>query len=112
MNPKQQWIAVDQYMTDLLVRPDEALSQSLRVSAEAGLPPIHVSPPMGKLLYLLARAMAARKILEIGTLGGYSTIWLARALPPGGKLISLEAETRHAQVARGNIAGAGLADVV
>jgi predicted O-methyltransferase YrrM len=109
---QEQWTAVDRYLTDLLVPPDPALDAALQASAAAGLPPIHVSPNQGKLLLLLARVQGARAILEIGTLGGYSTIWLARALPAGGRLITLEADPRHAEVARANIARAGLADVV
>jgi len=109
---KEQWEAVDRYITDLFVPPDEALDAALAASDAEGLPSIHVSPNQGKLLHLLARATAARKILEIGTLGGYSTIWLARALPPGGRLITLEAVAKHAEVARRNIARAGLTDVV
>ena len=92
--------------------PDPVLDAALEASAAAGLPPIHVSPNQGKLLQLLARVQGARSILEIGTLGGCSTIWLARALPPGGRLITLEADAKHAEVARTNIARAGLADVV
>ena len=111
-SPQEQWTAVDQYLTDLLVQPDEALESALKASADAGLPNIQVSPNQGKLLMLLAKMCGARNILEIGTLGGYSTIWLARALPPGGKLITLEYEPRHADVARANIARAGLANVV
>jgi predicted O-methyltransferase YrrM len=109
---QEQWTAVDRYLTDLLVPPDPALDAALRASAAAGLPSIHVSPNLGKLLMLLARARGARTILEIGTLGGYSTIWLARALPAGGRLVTLEADPKHAEVARANIARAGLADVV
>src|SRR5215472_8178334 len=109
---QDQWAAVDRYLTDLLVRPDPALDAALAASTAAGLPAINVSPPQGKLLQLLARAQGARKILEIGTLGGYSTIWLAGALPAGGRLITLEADPKHAEVARGNIARAGLASVV
>src|SRR5438105_3774045 len=108
----EQWTAVDRYITDLFMPPDPALDAALEASAAAGLPPIHVSPNQGKLLQLLARVQGARSILEIGTLGGYSTIWLARALPPGGRLITLEADPKHAEVARSNIARAGLADVV
>ena len=106
------WEAVDRFLTDLLVPPDEALTAALEANAAAGLPPIDVSPTQGKLLMLLAQIQQARTILEIGTLGGYSTIWLARALPAGGRLISLEADPRHAQVARANVARAGLADLV
>jgi predicted O-methyltransferase YrrM len=108
---KEQWIAVDNYITDLLVKPDDALDHALQSSAEAGLPAISVSPPQGKLLHLLARLQSARRILEIGTLGGYSAIWLARALAPGGRLISLEIDPKHAEIARTNIARAELADV-
>jgi predicted O-methyltransferase YrrM len=109
---QEQWTAVDAYLTGLLVPSDPALDAALQASAAAGLPPIHVAPNQGKLLHLLARLQGARAILELGTLGGYSTIWLARALPPGGRLITLEADPRHAEVARANIARAGLAQVV
>jgi predicted O-methyltransferase YrrM len=110
--PQRQWTAVDRYIADALIPPDEALAAALAANAAAGLPPHDVSPNQGKLLMLLAQMLNARAILEIGTLGGYSTIWLARALPAGGRLITLEAEPQHAQVARANIARAGLADVV
>src|SRR5262245_2236863 len=109
---QELWTAVDRYITDTLVRPDAALDEVLSASGAAGLPPYNVSPNQGKLLYLLARIQGARSILEIGTLGGYSTIWLARALPRGGRLITLEADARYAEVARANVARAGLADVV
>ena len=109
---QEQWTAVDNYITDLLIPPDPALEPALRASAEAGLPAIQVSPPQGKLLHLLARIQGARAILEIGTLGGYSTIWLARALPAGGRLITLEVDPKHAEIARANIARAGLAHTV
>ena len=109
---QEQWTAVDGYLTGLLVPSDPALDAALQASAAAGLPPIHVAPNQGKLLHLLARLQGARAILELGTLGGYSTIWLARALPQGGRLITLEADPRHAEVARVNIARAGLAHVV
>jgi len=108
---QERWSAVDSYIGDNLVPADPVLEAALRASADAGLPPISVSPSQGKLLHLLARARGARTILEIGTLGGYSAIWLARALPPGGRLITLEAEPRHAEVARANLARAGLGDV-
>lgn len=111
MSP-DQWTAVDRYLTDLFVPPDAALEAALQDSAAAGLPAINVTPNQGKLLMLLAQVQGARNILEIGTLGGYSTIWLARALPKGGKLITLESEPKHAEVARKNIARAGLADSV
>ena len=108
----EQWSAVDRYITDQLVPADPALDAALADSAAAGLPSINVSPTQGKLLQLLARAQGARSILEIGTLAGYSTIWLARALRQGGRLITLEAEPMHVEVARTNIARAGLADLV
>ena len=106
------WTAVDRYITDLFVPPDAALNAALQASQAADLAAINVSPPQGKFLQLLARALGARSILEIGTLGGYSTIWLARALPPGGRLTTLEADPRHAEIARANIARAGLSDIV
>lgn len=109
---QEQWTAVDDYITDLLVPSDPVLDAALADSAAAGLPPIQVSPGQGKLLHLLARAQGARSILEMGTLGGYSTIWLARALPADGLLITLEADPRHAEIARANVARAGLAEVV
>ena len=111
MNP-EQWTAVDRYISDMLVPPDEALDAALAASNAAGLPQIAVAPNQGKLLHILARLRGAKRILEIGTLGGYSTIWLARALPRGGRLITLESDQKHADVARGNIAHAGLASVV
>src|SRR6202167_4689928 len=106
------WTAVDQYTTDLLLPADAALDAALASSEAAGLPSISVSPSQGKLLMLLAQLAGAKQILEIGTLGGYSSIWLGRALAPGGRLITLEANPKHAEVARGNIARAGLAEVV
>ena len=109
---KQLWTAVDQYTTDLLQPPDPALDAALAASEAAGLPSISVSPSQGKLLMLLAKLANASRILEIGTLGGYSSIWLARALGPAGSLITLEANPRHADVARGNIAHAGFAPIV
>ena len=109
---EELWTAVDRYFGDLLVSADPALEAALAASAAAGLPAINVSPLQGKLLHLLARAIGARNILEIGTLGGYSTVWLARALPSGGRVISLEADPRHAEVARANMARAGLDDRV
>ncbi|HRO12679.1 O-methyltransferase [Amaricoccus sp.] len=106
------WRAVDGYLAGVLLGDDPALAATLAANAAAGLPAIDVSPLQGKLLHILARMAGARRILEIGTLGGYSTIWLARALPEGGRVVSLEAEARHAEVARANIAKAGLADRV
>ncbi|WP_418956800.1 O-methyltransferase [Streptomyces tritici] len=107
-----QWTAVDGYLTDLLAPADEALTAALDDSAAAGLPAIAVAPNQGKLLNLLATVQGARNILEIGTLGGYSTIWLARALPADGRLITLEYNPDHADVARANLARAGLDKVV
>jgi predicted O-methyltransferase YrrM len=109
---RSTWDAVDQYVGERLIGEDPALEAALRASADAGLPPIAVSPPQGKLLHLLARSIHARSVLEIGTLGGYSTIWLARALGPGGRLVTLEADARYAEVATANIARAGFADAV
>ena len=108
---QDRWSAVDEYLCGQLITADEVLESALRAAAAAGLPSISVSPAQGKMLNLLARAQGARRILEIGTLGGYSAIWLARALPPDGHLITLEADTRHAEVARENLALAGLADL-
>jgi len=105
------WTAVDRYLTDLLVGSDPALEATLEANAAAGLPPYDVSPNQGKLLHVLARGQGARRILEIGTLGGYSTIWLARALPPDGRLITLEVDPGYAEVARANLARAGLSEV-
>ena len=110
--PQEQWTAVDRYLTSALLSPDAALEEALRANAAAGLPAIDVAPNQGKLLHLIAQMQGARAILEIGTLGGYSTIWLARALPPDGQLITLEAEAKHAEVARSNVARAGVARVV
>jgi len=103
---------VDRYINDRLVGSDPVLEEALTTSAAAGLPPIAVSPSQGKLLHLLARALGAHRILELGTLGGYSTIWLGRALPPSGRLVTLEADPKYAELARANIARAGLAELV
>jgi predicted O-methyltransferase YrrM len=107
-----KWIAVDRYITELVVQPDAVLDAALKESIAAGLPEISVTPNQGKLLYLLARIRRASRVLEVGTLGGYSTIWLARALPSSGCLVTLESDPAHAAVARSNIARAGLADIV
>jgi predicted O-methyltransferase YrrM len=109
---EELWGAVDRYINDLFVPPDDVLNAVVQASNAAGLPPINVSPNQGKLLQLLALIQGARNILEIGTLGGYSTIWLARALRRGGRLITLESDPKHIEVARINIARAGLGDVV
>jgi predicted O-methyltransferase YrrM len=109
---QEQWTAVDRYFAEAMLAPDPALDAAKTRSAEAGLPPISVSPLQGKLLHMLAQAIGARNILELGTLGGYSTIWLARALPAGGRLVTLEIDPKHAKVAERNIVDAGLAQVV
>ena len=109
---EDQWTAVDRYITDQLVPSDAALDAALASSAANGLPAINVAPNQGKLLHVLARSIGAKRILEVGTLGGYSTIWLARAVAPGGKVITLEYEPRHADVARANIERAGLGHLV
>jgi predicted O-methyltransferase YrrM len=107
-----RWAEVDEYVSGLLAPHDAALDEALKAGGDAGLPEIQVSPPQAKLLQILARSIEARSVLEFGTLAGYSTIWLARALPAGGRLITLEANAGYAEVARGNIAVAGLADLV
>jgi predicted O-methyltransferase YrrM len=119
MNPTEElrvdeglWTKVDRYITETLIPADPALEKALQSSTAAGLPEIQVAPNQGKLLHMLARTQGAKRILEIGTLGGYSTIWLARALPDGGRLISLELDPKHAEVARANIARAGLSEKV
>ena len=109
---KELWTSVDNYLSDTLVHPDQALNDAVQANARASLPSIDVTPNQGKLLHLLARIQRATRILEIGTLGGYSTIWLARALPPNGKLITLELDPAHATVAAANIQRAGLSSLV
>ena len=108
----ERWQAVDDYIADKLLGDDDALAAALAHNAAEGLPPIDVSPAQGKMLFLLAQIAGARRILEIGTLGGYSTIWLARALPEDGGLVTLELEPHHAAVARANLARAGVSDKV
>jgi len=112
MTTENPWTPVDDYLASLFVGADSDLEAAVRDSTAAGLPEIQVSPAQGKLLHLLVRLRSARAILEIGTLGGYSAICMARALPPGGRLITLEFEPKHAEVARANIARAGLEDRV
>jgi predicted O-methyltransferase YrrM len=105
---ERRWSAVDSYFAETLIGSDPALEAALAANAAAGLPSIDVSAPQGKLIHLIARMAGARKALEIGALGGYSTIWLARALPEDGRLITLEVNAKHAEVARANVARAGL----
>jgi predicted O-methyltransferase YrrM len=109
---QEQWTAVDRYISDTVVPSDSALDAALEASTKAELPAIAVTANQGKLLHILARLVGARNVLEIGTLGGYSTIWLARALPKGGRVITLEVNPKHADVARANVARAGLASTV
>lgn len=109
---QEQWNAVDHYISDVLVGHDEALVAALADTATSGLPAINVAPNQGKMLMLFALMVGAKQILEIGTLAGYSAIWMARGLAPGGRLVTLEADAKHADVARANIARAGLADRV
>ena len=109
---ENQWTDVDEYFVGLFMSPDSALEETLSESAAADLPPISVAPNQGRLLELLARIQRSKRILEIGTLGGYSTIWLARTLPSDGSLVTLELETLHAEVARKNIDRAGLGPFV
>jgi predicted O-methyltransferase YrrM len=106
------WNSVDQYITDNLVHPDQALDEAVKSNSASGLPAIDVAPNQGKLLYLLARIQGATRILEVGTLGGYSTIWMARALPLTGRLVTLELDPKHAAVAAANIERAGLSSLV
>lgn len=106
------WQLVDSYLETTLLSPDPVLEEALRAAREAGLPPHHVSPSQGALLALLVQLSGARRVVEIGTLGAYSTLWIARALPPGGSLLTLEANPAHAAVARAVLARAGLSTVV
>jgi predicted O-methyltransferase YrrM len=108
---QQQWTAVDEYFTGSLIGDDPVLAAAQQAADEAGLPQIAVSAPQGKLLHLLARTVGARRILEVGTLAGYSAIWMARALPADGTLVTLEIDPVHADVARANLKHAGLAEV-
>jgi predicted O-methyltransferase YrrM len=109
---RERWAAVDGYVSERLVGSDPVLDDVLRANAQAGLPAIDVSAAQGRFLELLARIQGARRILEVGTLGGYSTVWLARALPADGRLVTLEVDPHHAEVARRNLARAGVAEQV
>ncbi|MFL5509069.1 MAG: O-methyltransferase [Gemmatimonadaceae bacterium] len=109
---EDQWSEVDRYFSDSLLPNDQILDDALEATAAAGLPAIAVSPNQGKLLQILAQIIGARSILEIGTLGGYSTIWMARGLKSGGKVVTLEIDEKHADVARSNFVRAGLKDVI
>src|SRR3954471_12736080 len=110
--PRDIWNAVDDWVEGRFVPEDAALEGALSASAAGGLPAIQVSAAQGRLLELLVRISGARSVLEVGTLGGYSTIWLARGLPAGGRLLTLELDPHHAEVARGNLEAAGVADLV
>jgi predicted O-methyltransferase YrrM len=112
VSDRDRWADIDRYIVERLLGPDPLLDEVLAANAEAGLPPIDVSPNQGQLLGLFVRMLGARRVLEIGTLGGYSTIWLARALPDGGRVVTLEVDPHHAEVARRNLARAGLSDLV
>lgn len=107
-----RWTEVDEFVSGSLGLGDEVLEAALKAGVEAGMPEIQVSPPQARMLEILVRAVGARTVLEFGTLAGYSTIWLARALPEGGRVVTLEADPDYAEVARGNLERAGLADVV
>jgi len=112
VSDREVWTEVDGYIDELFVKSDATLAAALEASRAAGLPAINVSPAQGKLLYLLALSLRAQHILEVGTLGGYSTIWMARALPATGELITLELEHRHAEVARANFERAGVSELI
>jgi len=109
---QELWTAVDRYISDRLLPEDPALEAAIAASDAAGLPPIAITPAQGKLLELLVRIHGARRILELGTLGGYSTMWLARGLPPGGSIVTLELDPHHAKVAAANLTRAGLTEIV
>ena len=108
----ETWQAVDDYISERLLGPDAALAAALEANAAGGLPPIDVSAPQGRMLHFFARMLGARRVLEVGTLGGYSTICFARALPAGGRVVTLEIDPHHAEVARGNIDAAGVGAIV
>ena len=105
---RPEWVAVEEFLSDVVVRPDGALQRAVQSAADAGLPPIEVTPNAGKLLKLLVKSSGARRVLEIGTLAGFSTIWMAQALPDDGSLVTCEYLAKHAEVARANVDAAGL----
>jgi predicted O-methyltransferase YrrM len=105
---RPEWVAVEEFLSDVVVHPDSALQRAVQSAADAGMPPIEVSPNAGKLLKLLVGASGARRVLEIGTLAGFSTIWMAQGLPDDGRLVTCEYLPKHAEVARGNVDAAGL----
>lgn len=109
---QELWTKVDDYLGATIIQPDTALAAAIQAGDEAGLPAISVSASLGKLLHLLVRMSGARSILEIGTLAGYSTIWMARALAPGGRVVTLEIDAKHAEVARANFERAGVGDAI
>ena len=110
--PTAAWIAVEDFLSDVVVRPDESLKRAVTAGLAAGLPPIEVAPGAGKLLKLLVQLSGARRVLEIGTLAGFSTMWMAQGLPDGGRLLTCEFLPKHAEVARANVDAAGLGDLV
>ncbi|MHA7221801.1 O-methyltransferase [Arthrobacter sp. RHLT1-20] len=110
--PTARWIAVEDFLSDVVVRPDRSLKRAVTTALDAGMPPIEVSPNAGKLLKLLVQVSGARRVLEIGTLAGFSTIWMAQGLPDGGRLVTCEYLPKHAEVARANIDSAGLGHLV
>jgi predicted O-methyltransferase YrrM len=105
---RPEWVAVEEFLSDVVVHPDSALQRAVQSAADAGMPPIEVTPNAGKLLKLLVGASGARRVLEIGTLAGFSTIWMAQGLPDDGRLVTCEYLAKHAEVARGNVDAAGL----
>ena len=110
--PRPEWIATEEFLSETVVHPDSAVQQAIHAAAEAGMPAIEVAPNAGKLLKLLVQLSGARRILEIGTLAGYSTIWMGRGLPPNGTLVTCEYLPQHAEVAWANIDAAGLGERV
>ena len=110
--PQRGWVAVEEFLTQTVVHPDAGLQRAVQSATDAGMPPIEVTPNAGKLLKLLVQLSGARRVLEIGTLAGFSAIWMAQGLPDGGRLVTCEFLTKHAEIARANVAAAGLEDKV